>query len=289
MSVPWADIIREGLGTDCCDVLVLANGPKPSDLDGGDHDGLERLIRQLAAMAGRIVINLDDSNWADFPIDCGRVTVLVASDPDEPRLVTHLARGYSAAFLRGSEILFLTGADVVALRHRRLVRRAWREGLRGGGVFGRRSLVRAELRLAQSLGTFQRPPADGRKSVLIKSRSARRRGNSRSIVFPTAFAALPESVIERPPTAAGCSRSLVIEKVRPPSARFPLSRFSFSLHSPFRLLACTGTLVRWMYALIRSKRSSSAERSHTRTVLSTPPDASSFPPEESVMLRTAPA
>ncbi len=114
LSVPWADIIREGLGTDRCDVLVLANGPKPSDLDGGDHDGLERLIRQLEAMARRIVINLDDPIWADFPIDCGHVTVLVASDPDEPRLVTHLARGYSAAFLRGSEILFLTGADVVA-------------------------------------------------------------------------------------------------------------------------------------------------------------------------------
>jgi cyanophycin synthetase len=58
-----AEVLQSGLGTDRCDVLVLAEGS--NDAEVGDAEERTALLHQLVLAARRGVVNLDEPCWAE--------------------------------------------------------------------------------------------------------------------------------------------------------------------------------------------------------------------------------
>jgi cyanophycin synthetase len=107
VSATWAEVLETGLGTDRCHVLVFAEGPHGAK--DGDSEEMRELLRQLRQAARCCAVNLDDPRGAECAATATPTTVLVSSNPTDPRLFQHLATGRLAAFPQEGEVVMRAG------------------------------------------------------------------------------------------------------------------------------------------------------------------------------------
>jgi cyanophycin synthetase len=114
-------ILREGLGFDRCDVAVVTN------VGTGDHLGLayidtvedlavvKRVIVQAVAPHGTAVLNAEDPLVARMADACRGSVLFFASDPENPVLAAHKAKGGRVVYREGDFIVAACGTDRVRM------------------------------------------------------------------------------------------------------------------------------------------------------------------------------
>ncbi len=114
LATTAAAIMTQGLGTDHCRLLVLADSGRTNF--GGPHStaDLARLLPQLLAMTEACLINLDDPVWQTLVEPCEPSFVLAASDISHPVLQRHLQGGGRIALRDGRDVMLRTRAGELA-------------------------------------------------------------------------------------------------------------------------------------------------------------------------------
>jgi cyanophycin synthetase len=107
------DVAQNGLGTDRCQVLVLAECQTRSEPGRDDSHEARSLIRHLMTSARCCVVNIDDPSWERYIHGAFPSVLMVSSNPEHPRLLRHLREGRLGAFPRGQEVVIRAGETEV--------------------------------------------------------------------------------------------------------------------------------------------------------------------------------
>jgi cyanophycin synthetase len=117
LEAPAADLLREGLGCDRCDVAVITDPPAAAEVASGDAgNSAEELgeacgaVLQALAAGGKAVLNADDPPAAvRTSLPSARV-IWFSQDGRNPRIRDHRAAGGTAVFARGDALVLAHGA-----------------------------------------------------------------------------------------------------------------------------------------------------------------------------------
>jgi len=107
LATTAAELLEQGLGSDHCQMLILADSIGMTPDVESEADGL---IARLLSITDVCLVNCDDPIWAE-KIAPGEPSVVLASIvPDQPRLRRHLESGGSIIAREGDELVLRSDA-----------------------------------------------------------------------------------------------------------------------------------------------------------------------------------
>jgi hypothetical protein len=106
------DLMREGFGSDRCDVVLVTDPPEADD-GAVTNDAEEAWTALLHALApdGKAVLNADDPPVFDSAFISADCLIWFAETGDNPRLASHRAAGGTAIYLCGDSLVVARGVE----------------------------------------------------------------------------------------------------------------------------------------------------------------------------------